>query len=106
MNGNSGGAMAKTKKTKRPLNKKVVSGITIKYDVGFGNALYIRGSSGNLNWEQGHLLRNVGPDEWVWETNQPFKSCEFKVLINDSQYEQGNNHVLTCENCIEYTPAF
>ncbi|MFI5334827.1 MAG: hypothetical protein ACHQT8_06695, partial [Chlamydiales bacterium] len=62
--------------------------ITIKYDVGFKNALYIRGSGGGLNWQQGKLLKNVGRDTWVWETDAPIEQCEFKVLINDQKYEE------------------
>lgn len=86
--------------------KTKLTRIVIHCDVGFNNSIFIRGNGPNLSWDKGIMLRNTRPDEWVWEINQPFKSCEFKVLINDSQYEQGDNHILTCENCIEYTPSF
>lgn len=80
--------------------------IVIHYDVGFNNSIFIRGSGANLSWDKGILLHNTQANEWVWETDQSFDSCEFKVLINDSQYENGENHTLTCENCLEYTPCF
>lgn len=80
--------------------------ITIKYDVGFGNSLSLRGKGANLNWERGVSLKNVKPDEWVWETEASFTTCEFKVLINDRHYETGNNHTLKCGDSIQYTPRF
>lgn len=80
--------------------------IAIKYDVGFGNAIYLRGKGALLSWDKGILLRNVKTDEWIWETETPFTSCEFKVLINDKTYELGANHTLTCGSSIQYSPKF
>lgn len=82
------------------------SRITIKYDVGFSNSLYIRGKGASLSWDKGQPLKNSKPDEWVWETTAPFTTCEFKVLINDSEYEIGDNHLLTCGASVHYTPKF
>ncbi len=89
------------KKTKTKLTR-----VVIHCDVGFNNSIFIRGSGANLSWDKGILLQNTRHDEWVWETDKSFNSCEFKVLINDSQYEQGDNHTLTCEKSFEYTPRF
>lgn len=80
--------------------------ITLNIDVGFSNALYLRGQGANLSWDKGILLKNIKADEWVWETNVPFTSCEFKVLVNDVTYEVGQNHTLTCGASICYTPQF
>ncbi|MBA3237834.1 MAG: hypothetical protein H0T62_05715 [Parachlamydiaceae bacterium] len=80
--------------------------ITIRYDVGFSNALYLRGSGAHLSWEKGVLLKNLGADLWFWETSLPFTSCEFKVLMNDKEYEIGNNHILSCGATVQYTPMF
>lgn len=80
--------------------------VVVCYDVGFNNSISIRGNGAGLSWDKGIVLRNIAPDQWVWETNAPFKSCEFKVLINDMQYEIGENHTLVCDKCIEYTPIF
>lgn len=83
-----------------------LSRVVIHCNAGFNNNIFIRGNGADLSWDKGIMLRNTKADEWVWETNQPFRSCEFKVLLNDSQYENGDNHILTCEDCIEYTPHF
>lgn len=80
--------------------------LTIKYDAGFPNQLYIRGKGANLSWEKGQLLKNTKPDEWVWETDAHFTNCEFKVLINDRTYENGDNHHLNSGSMLLYTPHF
>lgn len=80
--------------------------VTIKYDVGFSNQLYIRGKGANLSWEKGVLLVNTKPDEWVWETDANFNQCEFKVLINDQNYENGENHLLNAGATLLYSPSF
>ncbi len=80
--------------------------ITVKYDVGFPNTLYLRGEGPSLSWHHGVKLRNVKPDEWVWETDQPFPAGEFKVLINDTTYEKGVNHKLIPGANVVYTPSF
>lgn len=80
--------------------------IIVKYDVGFNNSIYIRGKGANLSWDKGVLLKNVKNDEWVWETDAPFATCEFKVLVNDKHYEQGENHHLHSGANISYTPKF
>jgi hypothetical protein len=86
--------------------KTKLTRVVVHCDAGFNNNIFIRGNGANLNWDKGIMLLNTRPDEWVWETDRPFNSCEFKVLLNDSQYEQGDNHTLICENCLEYTPRF
>jgi hypothetical protein len=80
--------------------------VTVKYDVGYSNALTIRGKGANLNWEKGQLLKNVKADEWVFETDTHFSQIEFKVLINDQLYERGENHLLNCGSNVAYTPKF
>lgn len=80
--------------------------VVVHFDVGYNNHLFIRGNGANLSWNKGIMLRNTRSNEWVWETDAPFKSCEFKILINDIQYEQGNNHTLNSGKNMEYTPHF
>ncbi len=80
--------------------------VVVKSDVGFGNQLFIRGQGANLSWDRGLPLKNIKQDEWVWETDSSFNSCEFKILINDFTYESGENHLLDCGATIQYTPKF
>jgi hypothetical protein len=80
--------------------------ITIRFDAGFSNDLYIRGKGADLKWEKGLKLVNIKHDEWVWETNAKFAHCEFKILINDKVYENGENHQLHEGTSVHYTPDF
>lgn len=80
--------------------------ITVRYNTGFNNSLYIRGSGANLNWNKGVELKNVNADTWVWETSSKFDRCEFKILLNDSLYENGPNQQVTAGKQLEHTPRF
>lgn len=102
-----------SKKSEYPLSAtipqikgKTTTHVTIKYDVGYANTLYLRGEGANLRWDKGIPLTNVSANEWIWETNLPFNTCEFKVLINDKQYEQGENHSVKCGAKLAYSPNF
>jgi hypothetical protein len=98
--------LAKEPQPQKPLPMGPKTRITIHFDVGFPNALYLRGEGADLSWEKGLLLKNVKADEWIWETNKPFTTCQFKILINDYEYEIGDNHLLTCGASVHYTPKF
>lgn len=82
------------------------SRIVVHYDIGYSNNLFIRGTGANLSWDKGQPLKNVKNDEWVWETDENFTNCEFKVLINDYIYETQENHILRKGQTLEYTPIF
>ena len=36
----------------------------------------------------------------------PCNTCEFKVLLNDTEYELGENHLLKARSETHYTPLF
>ena len=97
---------AKSPEKKKTGLKKSATRITIRYDAGLNNNLYIRGEGAGLSWDHGVMLKNVGPDEWVWETSLPFNECEFKALLNDQQYEDGGNHHLDGGIWLQYSPHF
>lgn len=81
--------------------------ITVNYDVGFNNQLTIRGKGGaNLSWDKGIPLKNIKRDEWIFETDAHFSQFEFKILVNDNAYEQGQNHVASWGSNCTFTPHF
>lgn len=80
--------------------------LLVKFDCGFNNWITIRGEGAGLSWNAGTALKNIGNDEWVFETDAPFVNCEFKVLINDEIYESGPNHPLICGTSTQHTPFF
>ncbi len=100
---------AESKHTSSQAAKSLAPGktrITVKYDVGFSNSLYLRGEGAGLTWNKGVKLKNIKSDEWVWETDHPFVRGEFKVLVNDTHYEVGGNHKLVPGANLVYTPNF
>lgn len=90
-------------KASKPTKTKIVAHI----DCGFTNNLFIRGEGiSSLSWDKGIQMKNIGPHEWIWESDRPFSTMQFKVLVNDSWYEQGNNHSLAFGQTMEFSPQF
>jgi hypothetical protein len=100
------GWMSKLKKILAGSGQKALSKVEVRYDAGFGNTLFIRGKGAGLSWEKGVVLKNLSPDVWIWETDRPFESCTFKLLLNDAQYETGENRTLQFGGTVHYTPRF
>jgi hypothetical protein len=80
--------------------------ITVKFDTGLGNKLFIRGNGPGLNWEKGVELRNVGNDVWVYETQANFENLEYKILLNDQKWEDSHDHKTDCGKQEEIVPKF
>ena len=51
-------------------------------------------------------MKNVKADEWCWETDEPFNKAQFKVLLNDKQFEVGENHCVEAGKSIVLVPKF
>jgi len=83
--------------------------ITFHFKAGTKNKLYIRGEgSPELSWHKGIVMRHVSKTKWVWETScSDLSSLKFKVMLNDTTWEKGNDHTLkTGENRPEFIPEF
>ena len=97
----SGAVMSKSKETKTRTR------IIARFDCGFPNSLFIRGEGvSTLSWDKGLAMKNVSPNEWVWESDRPCSTVQFKLLVNDNAYEQGENHTLAFGQAFEFTPKF
>jgi hypothetical protein len=79
--------------------------IEAKIDVGFGNALYLRGEGMGLSWNQGVPLTCVDGMTWKWsgEINNPLK---FKLLLNDAVWAAGEDLVAAPGQKMEICPTF
>jgi hypothetical protein len=84
---------------------KAVTTIEVKMDVGFGNAVYLRGQGAGLTWEHGQPLVCVDAKTWRWtgEVKDPIK---FKLLLNDKIWSAGNDLVIAPGQKIEIAPEF
>ena len=79
--------------------------IEVKRDVGFGNAVFLRGQGGGLTWERGMPLACVDAQTWRWSgvTKDPI---QFKVLINDKIWSAGNDLKIAPGQKMEVAPEF
>jgi len=79
--------------------------IDVKLDVGFGNALFMRGHGAGLNWERGVPLACIDGKTWRW--CQRLKDpITFKVLVNDKVWSAGADFIVKPGQKIELAPAF
>jgi hypothetical protein len=79
--------------------------IEAKIDVGFGNKLFVRGTGEGLSWDRGIPLENV--DSKTWRLTVPAKDkVQFKLLLNDSVWAQGEDLVAAPGKKVEVTPSF
>lgn len=79
--------------------------IEARIDVGFGNALYLRGEGKGLSWTQGVPLTCVDGKTWKW-TGETAEQLKFKLLLNDQVWSQGEDLVAAPGQRLEISPAF
>lgn len=79
--------------------------IEARIDVGFGNALYLRGEGLGLSWTKGVPLTCVDGKTWKW-TGEATSQLKFKLLLNDQVWSQGEDLVAIPGQKLEISPAF
>jgi hypothetical protein len=82
-----------------------VTTIEVKLDVGFGNAVFLRGQGGGLTWERGIPLSCVDGKTWRW-TAKVKDPITFKPLINDKIWSAGNDLTVKPGQKLEVKPVF
>src|SRR5215213_8603318 len=65
--------------SKRPSSSSQPITIEAKIDVGFGNALFLRGEGTGLSWNQGVPLTCVDGSTWKW-SGEISNQAKFKLL--------------------------
>jgi hypothetical protein len=82
-----------------------VATIEVKADVGFGNAVYVRGQGSGLKWDRGEPLSCVDRGTWRW--SKPIAApVTFKVLLNDQVWSAGNDLVVAPGQKVQVSPSF
>lgn len=84
--------------------RKLVT-IEAKIDVGFGNALYLRGQGHGLSWDRGIPLVCLDGKTWQWSGEAP-ETLKFKLLLNDAIWSKGEDLVATPGERLEVAPSF
>lgn len=84
----------------------VCTTITAKIDVGFGNALFLRGDGPGLSWDRGMPMTNVGADLWQVKLRETTRPIGFKFLVNDLTWSTGADFLIASGGDELFTPAF
>ncbi len=80
--------------------------LVAKIDVGFGNALFIRGAGAGLSWDKGTALQNSGTETWTLVLSGVEKPFAFKFLLNDTAWSSGEDYTAAPGETVTVTPVF
>ncbi|MDO8543641.1 MAG: hypothetical protein Q7S40_24635 [Opitutaceae bacterium] len=84
----------------------VTTTITAVIDVGFGNALYLRGEGPGLSWDKGVLMTCIAPNAWQIALADSTRPYTFKFLVNDFTWSVGPDLTAEPGSDITVTPEF
>lgn len=108
------------KKIKRPfvkeLLKRAIAGvpgfvplsmteIKIKCVVPIGHALTIRGQGEGLDWNKGKPLQQIDDETHVYRIEGVSEKLEYKILLDDEQWENCPNHEIEAGKSEEFKPC-
>ena len=91
---------------KKPAVKTTRTTINAQIDVGFGNALYIRGEGPGLSWDKGLVMDCVADDQWIITISDATVPVVFKFLLNDITWCVGNDYVVEAGGSAALVPVF
>jgi len=96
----------KTTAPKATAPKAIVTTISARIDVGFGNSLFVRGEGPGLSWEQGVLMECTGDDQWTLVLGESSRPLAFKFLINDQVWSVGEDYSAKPGSSLLLVPSF
>jgi hypothetical protein len=70
--------------------------------------MFVRGDEYPLWWDLGRGMHNESSDLWIWQTERipDGRTFNFKPLINDVTWSQGNDYIGTGGQTIDVYPIF
>ncbi|MDC4233265.1 alpha-amylase family glycosyl hydrolase [Actinomyces sp. B33] len=85
-----------------------VTTVRVHANVGYGNAIAIRGDAYPFTWSSGRAARWTEGDVWVYETERipAGTPINLKALVNDSTWQSGDNTVAEAGSVIDIYPSF
>ncbi|MBL9213793.1 MAG: hypothetical protein JNL92_25240 [Opitutaceae bacterium] len=84
----------------------VVTTISARIDIGFGNTLYLRGEGPGLSWDRGVAMECVADDLWRITLAESARAYTFKFLVNDLSWSVGPDYSVACGASVTLTPEF
>jgi hypothetical protein len=91
---------------KKPAAQTTRTTIVAKIDVGFGNALYIRGEGPGLSWDKGLVLDCVSDSQWAVTISDAVAPVVFKLLVNDITWSSGTDYSVEPGASLTLEPTF
>jgi len=80
--------------------------ITAKINVGFGNALFLRGEGPGLSWDLGSPMNCAGDDEWTIAIAGADAPIVAKFLVNDASWSTGRDYEVAVGDSVVLEPTF
>jgi len=88
------------------IRASLVTTITAHIDIGFGNALYLRGEGADLSWDRGTLMHCVADNCWSLQLPESSRPVIFKFLVNDLSWSAGQDYSVPSGDTLATTPTF
>lgn len=87
-------------------SKHLVTTVTARINVGFGNALYLRGEGAGLSWDRGVQMTCFSANEWLITLPESARPIVFKFLINDATWSTGSDYSAVPGTSTLLSPTF
>ena len=91
---------------KKTAAKPLVTTISARIDVGFGNTLYLRGEGPGLSWDKGVVMDCTGDDKWTLTLGESARPVVFKFLLNDEVWSTGEDYSAKSGAISAFVPVF
>jgi hypothetical protein len=91
---------------KKTAPKAIVTTISARIDIGFGNSLYLRGEGPGLSWDKGVVMECTGEDQWTLALNESARPIVFKFLRNDEVWSTGEDYTVKSGASAIIAPVF
>lgn len=93
-------------KKQAPTTSPLITTISAKVDIGFGNHLSLRGEGPGLSWDQGVTMDCTSNLMWSATIKGATAPVIFKVLVNDLTWSTGKDYVVEPGQSVTITPTF
>jgi hypothetical protein len=82
----------------------ITTEIKVHCNLPFGHTLTVRGEGAGLDWEKGVALEKIDEETYVYRKQGVVGSAQYKILLDDSQWEIVDNRSIEAQKSQEITP--
>jgi len=91
---------------KKTAPKAVLTTISARIDIGFGNSLFVRGEGPGLSWDKGTVMECTGEAQWTLKLTESARPIIFKFLRNDEVWSVGEDYTAKPGASAVFVPVF